>query len=150
MDKLLENSYRMTCDDLGEMSRYEYLADHIFDFTTYDSEISYLFGRKALEVCVAINNGQIFEYHEKMANDYQWYIDNYHWYIIMVNMPFFTDKLQWGTSIRGAWWDSCNGIKLKSCGIFKDREQILELKFTKEEWSEFIKEMEEFANGQDL
>jgi hypothetical protein len=36
----------------------------------------------------------------------------------MVNMPFFTGKLEWGSSIRGAWFDNykaytIDGIEIK-------------------------------------
>ena len=35
----------------GRTSRLEYLADNVFDFTTYEGEYSELFAKKALEVC---------------------------------------------------------------------------------------------------
>ena len=94
--ELLEHSYKTNASCLGKTSRLNYLSENIFGFTTYDSEMGDLFGMKAVEVCEAINNKQTFEYQKQP--------DGYMWYLIIVNMPFFTNKLDWGTSIRGAWW----------------------------------------------
>ena len=111
----------------------EYLADNVFNFTTYESEYSELFARKALEVCTAISDGKTFEYIKEPENRL--------WYLLMVNMPFFADKLEWGTSIRGAWWAEPphKRIKFSSCGLFLDGEQLHEtMEFTREQWREFI------------
>ncbi len=81
-----------------ELDRYEFLAEYIFGFTTYDSEKSELFGRKALEFCQVIANRTNFEYIEESD-------ENYTWYLIMANSELFSRYLNWGTSIRGAWWD---------------------------------------------
>ena len=124
----------------GETSRLEYLSEHIFDFTTYESKFSELFAKKALEVCAAISDGKTFEY---IANP-----DGRLWYLLMVNMPFFADKLEWGTSIRGAWWGEPphSKIQFSSCGLFLDGEQLSEtMEFTADEWKEFIAAVLEFA-----
>ncbi|MFH1625922.1 MAG: hypothetical protein ABID54_12320, partial [Pseudomonadota bacterium] len=69
------------------------------------------------------------------------------WYLIMVNMPFFAEKLNWGTSIRGAWWDLWGNEKftVNSCAIFQEYEQLLEISFSEKEWPEFINAMIAFA-----
>ena len=76
------------------------------------------------------------------------YIESNHFnYLLMVNMPFFKDKLEWGGSIRGAWWD-LHGDKeftIESCGLWYNNEQILSLRFNKEQWSEFIIAMHLFS-----
>lgn len=114
-------------------SRLEYLAEYIFDFTTYEKEMAELFASKALEVCAAINEGRTFEHIRD--ND-----DNRRWYLLMCNMPFFAKRIEWGTSIRGAWWGARpdRPITLNSVGLFLDGEQITELKFTNDKWREFI------------
>lgn len=62
--ELLEHSYRVATEsfECAPESRLEYLGDYIFDFTTYDGEMSVLFSRKAVEVCAAINNRLTFDH----------------------------------------------------------------------------------------
>ena len=144
-------SYRAMMEDgyigvLGfddpEMSRIEYLGEHIFNFTTYDSEMSELFARKAIEVCAAISSGTTFDYIKDP--------EQYRWFLLMCNMPFFSDKLSWGTSIRGAWWDDpAHGrIKFSSCGLWLNGEQMAdEWSFTRGDWVEFIAAVLAFAEN---
>jgi hypothetical protein len=126
-DILLNHSWDMR-DESRVESKLEWVSDYIFGFTTYDSAKSELFAANALAVCDAISNGETFEY---IKDDAQ-----YNNYLMMCNTPFFADKLTWGGSIRGAWWDA--PIKLESCGLWVKDEQILEFEFTIEEWVEFL------------
>lgn len=124
----------------GRTSRLEYLGDYIFDFTTYESEYSELFAKKALEVCTKISESKTFEYIKEPEGRL--------WYLLMVNMPFFADKLDWGTSIRGAWWDKPlhKKIEFSSCGLFLDGEQLHEtMEFTIDQWREFVAAVVEFG-----
>lgn len=135
--ELLENSYSATREfQDGELSRLEFLADYIFDFTTYDTAMGELFARKAVEVCAAINDGKTFDYIEDA--------DNYRWFLLMVNMPFFAQRLEWGTSVRGAWWDY-GAQTLESSGMWRGKEQAVSMQFTREEWMRFIAALVEFA-----
>ncbi len=135
--KLLEHSFEMDRWRDQEMSRLEYLSINIFDFTTYDSAMDELFAKKALEVCIAITDRQTFEYQKDE--------EGYKWYLIMVNMPFFSGKLEWGTSIRGAWWNF-DGFEISSCGLYEKRDQILEpLKLDEGQWNDFVKSMAAFV-----
>ena len=141
--QLLEHSYVIEQQDTisyPPKNRLEYLSDHIFDFTTYDSAISCLFAQKAVEVCDAITNRTTFEYIKST--------ENYRWFLLMCNMPFFADKLDWGTSIRGAWWTEPSiedDIVIKSCGLHEGDRQLLELELSLEEWNSFIQAVVEFA-----
>ncbi len=111
----------------NEMGRAEYLGDYIFDFTTYESFMSKLFAKKAIEVCKAITDRETFEYIE---DD-----ENRRWYLIMVNMPFFHPKLDWGGSIRGAWWHFSEPVQIS---------QLDEIPL--EDWDNFIRAMIEFLD----
>lgn len=123
--------------ECGTESRLAYLSDYIFDFTTYDSEMSEMFATKAVEVCDAISNAKTFDY---IANT-----ENYKWFLLMCNMPFFAQRLNCGTSIRGAWWDS-REHRLSSCGIWNGFEQEVELRFRDvNEWKRFIAAIVAFA-----
>jgi hypothetical protein len=126
------------------IGRLEYLSDYILDFTTAESGYSELFAKKALEVCEAISYGKTFEYIKEP--------ECRPWYLLMVNMPFFADKLEWGTSIRGAWWaePSHKKIEFSSCGLFLDGEQLREtMDFTRSQWIEFIAAVVAFGGEAD-
>jgi hypothetical protein len=121
-------------------TRLAYLSEHIFNFTTYDGEKDEFFGRKAVEVCAAINDGKTFDFIKDA--------DNYTWFLVMCNMPFFAERLEWGTSIRGAWWAGRPGkpIEFYSCGLWIGDEQLIDtLQFSTDEWKRFIAAVIEFA-----
>ncbi len=128
--ELLEHSFEMEkiIKECPPISRLEFLSRNVFDFTTYDFQMDELFAKKAIECCEAITNGTTFEYIEDS--------ENHKWFLLMCNMPFFYEKIEWGTSIRGAWWDQ--KIELKSYGIWVNEEQCFTLTFTKDEWRLFI------------
>ncbi|BBB65868.1 hypothetical protein UNDYM_1615 [Undibacterium sp. YM2] len=133
---LLENSYHIQCELDEEMSREAFLADYIFCFITYDSDMGEIFASKALEVCTAVSNQTIISYIENE--------DDYRWFLLMINMPFFAGRLNWGTSIRGAWWNH-EGQTLETCGLWRGNKQALLLNFTRHEWKDFIAAMAEFS-----
>jgi len=136
--QILEDSYAEVCKNLGGCppdSRLDYVGEYIFNFTTYDQDMSALFAKKAIEVCRAITEGDTFAFIDDK--------DRYMWYLLMCNMPFFEPKLSWGGSIRGAWWEG--KIQLDTCGIWIDGEQETELEFTKEEWEHFMRALFEFV-----
>lgn len=137
--RMLEEGFIETNEFLeSQQSRLTYLSEYIFDFTTYDGGVAELFATKALEVCAAISDGKTFDYIKDP--------DNYQWYLLMCNMPFFAERLSWGGSIRGAWWD--NSITLDSCGLFLDGGQIVDtMEFTRDEWAEFIAAVLAFATA---
>lgn len=143
--RMLDEGFAETPNFGGSTSstRLEYLSEHIFDFTTYESEMAEMFAAKALEVCAAISDERTFEYIGASS-------DNRMWYLLMCNMPFFADKLEWGTSIRGAWWGEPphSRIKFDSCGLWLDGKQLYEpMEFTREQWEDFISAVREFAAG---
>jgi hypothetical protein len=139
--QLLEHSYYLAeaCDD-SKMARLDFLGDEVFNFTTYDGNISALFAEKALEVCKAITEGKTF--------DYQKDEDNYKWYLLMCNMPFFNNKLEWGASIRGAWWEHGAEFEINETYWMynKEGEQVGEsVKIGRDDFIEFIKAMVDFT-----
>lgn len=118
----------------------EYLGNYIFDFTTYDGSISELFAKKALEVCKCISDKTTFEYQKNP--------ENYRWFLLMCNMHFFSSKIEWGTSIRGCWWNCYKeGITVETTGLFIDGEQITQAQFNETEWLAFVEAMIEFAKA---
>ena len=135
--KLLEHSYAMAAgDECPPESRLEWLGEQVFDFTTYDGAMSALFAEKAIEVCDAITRRETF--------DYIGSADGYKWFLLMCNMPFFADRLEWGTSIRGAWWDSKS---LESCGLWDGDKQLLELNLAPGEGNGLARALVAFARS---
>ena len=136
--ELLEHSYRteilLACN--APESRLEYLAENIFGFTTYDTGMSELFATFAVEVCDAITERATFDYIEDP--------DKYRWYLLMCQMPFFASKLNWGTSIRGAWWD--DAVTIHSYGLWDGDDQMTQpTHLAGEEWVEFIRAVSKFS-----
>lgn len=97
---LLESWYKdaIESDCVAPENKMEFVGNHIFDFTTYDGELDVKFALRMLEVLMALYNRTTFEYQEQSP-------DKYENYILMCNMPFLDGRLEWGTSIRGAWID---------------------------------------------
>jgi hypothetical protein len=112
-EALLENAYQEELrwnECLGK--RLEFIGSTIFDFTTYDRGMDERLALKMVEVIECIINRTNFVYQQ----------NNYENYIIMVNMPFLRDKLEWGGSIRGAWID--NFKKYKIAGIEINEQEL--------------------------
>ncbi|WP_286938918.1 hypothetical protein [Achromobacter sp. UBA4530] len=136
--KLLDDGYaEYERDCCGDVSKSAYLSLYIFDFTTYDLDMDELMAKKALEVCRVIT--------ERSNREYIADPENYRWYIIMCNMPFFSRRLDWGTSIRGAWW-SPEQPEFASCGLWDGDRQVTEpLVFDDGEWVRFMTTLLEFS-----
>lgn len=138
---LLEHSYSMELEGFhcAPRSRYEYLSRSIFQFVTYDSAIDDLFACKAVEACEAITNRATFEYIKDQKN--------YEWFLLMLNMPFFADKIDWGSSIRGAWWGIYDSepYKFESLGLWIGDDQAEELEFSSDQWVDFMRAVVEFS-----
>ena len=141
--KLLDHSYAMERAH-GESppgSRLEFLGEHVFDFTTYDATRSADFARRAVEVCAAITEKKTFDYIKDKGR--------YTWFLIMCNMPFFAGKIEWGSSIRGAWWGgTADGwFEVRSCGLWIGDDQLLEpLRLDRNEWEKFVSAVASFAS----
>ena len=115
-------------------NKLQYLGDYIFDFTTYDSNATELFAKNMLEVIDVIINQTQFEYIKDEAK----YLN----YLTMVNMPFLSNKIEWGTSIRGAWFDEY-GHPADKVNHYKFD---FDLKIDKKKINVFMKELIEWSN----
>ena len=98
--------------------------------------MSELFASKAVEVCKAISDGTTFDYVRDP--------ENYRWYLALCNMPFFASQIEWGTSIRGAWWNHADH-PFSTCALFVANEQVCDWTFTREEWLRFIAAIIEYG-----
>jgi hypothetical protein len=76
-------------------SRYE-TAAAVLGIVTYDGSMDEVIVRTMMPTLLAIGNKTTFELIEDPKQ--------YAWFCITVNMPFLQQRLEWGTSIRGAWY----------------------------------------------
>lgn len=138
---ILEASYEedQAFEPERSRSRLSYLADEIFDFTTYDDGIAEEFAAGALDVCEAINDKKTFEFIKDEAK--------YRWYLLMCNMPFFASRLEWGTSVRGAWWSAESGVHLVSGNFHIAGKLVHKLPVPEKMWSDFVRAMVRFGRA---
>jgi len=76
-----------------------FLSSAIVGITTYDDELSKEYGKMILDTLIQIKNRTIFEYIKDK--------ENYKNFIFSCN--FIKDWLEWGISIRGAWFNTGDG-----------------------------------------
>lgn len=135
---LLNHSYEMSQQEGCPLQgRLEFLSESVFDFTTYDGEMAALFAKHAIAVFEAINARRTF--------DFILYAENYKWFLIMCNMPFFADKIEWGTSIRGARWKP-GPITVESWCFWFGDEPIILPTLNDREWQRFAAALLTFAS----
>ncbi|WCL51504.1 hypothetical protein [Leptospira sp. GIMC2001] len=103
------------------LEKYEFLSS-IFEITTYDDELEKLLVDEVCEVIEVLLEQRNFEYIKDP--------DNYLKFIRALNSFFLRDKIQWGTSIRGAW------IEAEGCQI-----DFFPKFTTTEHFQEFLKEL---------
>ena len=84
-------------DSNSEPSKYQWAASRVFDLTTYDRALDELFVKDIIEVCKVIIERRNFEYIKNR--------DNYIKYIAVCQILDRFNWLEWGTSIRGAWFE---------------------------------------------
>lgn len=111
------------------------IGEGVFDFTTYESEVLKKLTLDALQVCWVISTKTNFDF---IAND-----SGNLKYLTMVNMPFFANRLEWGTSIRGAWWDH-GWQELETNELIFQEKQLQKLRFQPLAWEKFLHAASEF------
>lgn len=134
--KQLEKIYLEQKHDEGyPINKLQFLGNRIFDFITYDYMADELFAKKTLEVIECILN--------RTNSHYQKSRENYINYMYIVNTPFMRDKLEWGSSIRGAWFDD-HGHDSESA---EDRVYLLthDWRIAKSEINHFMKQLLEWV-----
>jgi hypothetical protein len=90
-----------------------------------------------IEVIECIVNKTTFDYQNKSQKHYENYI-------MMCNAPFLVGKLEWGTSIRGAWLDEYGHHSEPQPREYEIG--ITNLKIPKKDIVEFCKDLLEWVN----
>lgn len=135
----LKSKYKAIIDDYylermdgsdNNVDKLEFIADSVFGFVTYDSEIDEILASKMIEVLNVLVS--------KTWATYTVERENYINFLTMVNMPFLIDKLDWSTSIRSSWLCLDRGLSLfhGSLVIEKGDEQISAFISALIEWSQ--------------
>ena len=95
---IYRDHYKEICSLYGdEYDKYEWAANHIFDLCTYDAALDEKFVKDIFEVCQVIIDKRNFEY--QIDNN------NYIKYILVCQILYHFNWINWGTSIRGAWFE---------------------------------------------
>lgn len=92
-------------DDTEEEFRKTYIVENIFNMTTYDTRLSVMFSDTIVEVMRVIYERRNFEYIKDK--------NNYVKFILVANMLDWMHMIEWGTSIRGCWFDNNYGKPMK-------------------------------------
>ncbi len=96
--EILEYNYKREVDDSGEMLKTEFVANNILGIFTYSNMTDHFLCVKTLEVMEAIHYRKTFDYITNTEDNL--------WYMAVLHMDFLSNKISWGTSIRGAFWES--------------------------------------------
>ncbi len=110
---IYEKFYEEMKEGCGYNNKYEWVCDELFQLTTYDSGMSEKWGRRIIDVCKAILEGKTFDYIEKEGN--------YEPYLMVCQLLDKKNWIEWGTSIRGAWFQE----DFTSDGIVTDPEEFV-------------------------
>ena len=96
LHKIFQKDYEtfLLCDP--EATKYEWAAGHVFNLTTYDGYLDELFTKKIIEVCKIILERKNFDYIKDE--------NNYLNYILVCQLLNNFNWIDWGTSLRGAWF----------------------------------------------
>ena len=133
------NNYKEYCYVDPENTKYGWVANHIFNLATYDDSLDELFAKKIIEVCKAILDGTTYDYIRDGSN----YIS----YILVCQLLYHMNWIDWGTSIRGAWFDDYGGPHTKPTPIltYYDCHEVgfQEIRFTKDNLKTLIDFIEE-------
>lgn len=98
---IYEKDYREYCELVdNNVSKYTWAACNVFDLTTYDGKLDELFVKKIIEVCKVILNDKNYEYIEDE--------NNYITYVLVCQLLVNFNWVDWGVSIRGAWFQESN------------------------------------------
>ena len=92
----IETMYIEHTGYIDGLTKYGFICE-LFDLTTYDDDIAERWGKAIVEVMRAIYKHETFEY-TKVSDD------RYEKYLIVANLLNRYGLLDWGGSIRGAWF----------------------------------------------
>lgn len=96
--QIFEDEFAEHCDGAENENKYDWCANYVFMLFTYDEELAEIFIKKIFEVCKAILERKTFEFIKESD-------EKYRQFIIVCNLLCRFEWINWGTSIRGAWFE---------------------------------------------
>lgn len=128
------------CSHHEQLSKDEFVIEHLLELSTYDEAIDIALAPYVHDTIVAITEGVTFDYIETSDEARLWFT-------VICNLPWFVDKIEWGSSIRVATWR--HKVTLESCALFdKDGEQMRgEFQFTRDIWSGIMRSLVTWWKG---
>ena len=96
MDNWIQTMYIEHTGYIDGLTKYGFICE-LFDLTTYDDDVGERWGRAIIEVMRAIDKQETFEYIKESDSQYEKYL-------IVSNLLNRYGLLDWGGSIRGAWF----------------------------------------------
>ena len=94
----------------------EYLASSVFGFNTYESDVESTLVEWAVMASKSILARTTFELIKSNACNFA--------YLTILQTCFFSDKIEWGTSIRGVWFHIDKPCKISNFTISKTEDLI--------------------------
>jgi hypothetical protein len=129
--EIFEKDFQSYRECVVDSDIYDWATSNIFDLTTYDGDLNKLFVQVIIAVCKVILNRHTF----KFIKDEAMYIA----YILVCQMLERNNWIDWGTSIRGAWFDE----NVKAKPIFEGYDGVETVPFTKDNLIALIEFIEE-------
>lgn len=118
---IYKDNYEEQCTHFEDRyTKYEWAASDIFDLVTYDGGLDEMFVKDILEVCKVILERSTYEY----IGNHECYVK----YILVCQLLNTFKWIDWGTSIRGAWFSTTFMMPLES-EQFKPRNILEEYKW---------------------
>lgn len=113
---------------------------NVFHITTYDSAADRLFAEQITEVLEVIANRTTFDYQAKST-------EQYFRFLMVVNFRAIYPLLEWGTSIRGCWFNLGFGRVFDPAdGLTKFDGKRYPTVISQEEMGEFVKAVRMFLD----
>ncbi|QXO10034.1 hypothetical protein pEaSNUABM37_00073 [Erwinia phage pEa_SNUABM_37] len=117
-----------------------HLVANIFDITTYDDAADRVFAEHIVEVLTAIATRTTFEYQAQST-------EHYYRFLTVINFKNIYPMLEWGTSIRGCWFNLGFGKKFDPVDyLTRFQDQVYPVIESQEEMAEFVKALRTYLD----
>lgn len=132
----IQNCFNQECKWNSELTIREFVVENFFEIPTYDDNISEEIGNILFSICDAITAGKTYEFNA----------ENGLHYCLTLSTPVLRKVITWGSSIRGAWWDT---VKLTQPCLWKGDNQLDEIILSPEEWVELLSQLKNLWEKRD-
>jgi hypothetical protein len=120
------------CNDEEDKTEPCEIIVQLFGLTTYDTGIDRILGRKIIDALLMIAEKRVYDI---IDTNYEAYLD----LITVINFKKIEDMLNWGTSIRGCWFDFSDGAFEPIDNLTRFTDETYPVIKTAEEMHAFLK-----------